>query len=134
MDKVAESIGVRRGGMPGGLKVQPVPVDKLERNVFSEWVADLLPQGHRRSTAVGTYFENLKTRPLFRDDLGTRFTRKYVGLRDDGLTPDEILGALLEWITGPSLHPKAQGAALTVIAYFLDQCDIYEADSGDATP
>lgn len=115
-------------------EVQPVPVDKLERNAFSEWAADLLRQGRRRSTAVGTYFDNLKTRPLFRDDLGARFTTKYVGLRDDGLTPDEILGALVEWITGPSPHPKAHGAALTVVAYFLDQCDIYEADPGDATP
>lgn len=108
-------------------EVMPVPVDKLERNAFSDWSVDLLRLGRRRSPAVGSYFENLKTRPLFRDDLGARFSRKYVGLRDAGLSPDEILGALLEWVDG-SLHPKIQGAALTVIAYFLDQCDIYEAE------
>lgn len=113
--------------------VAPVPVDKLERNDFSDWAADLLRQGRRRSPSVGTYFEKLKSRPLFRDDLGARFSTKYVGLRDDGLTPDEILGALLEWIAGPSPHPKVHGAGLTVVAYFLDQCDIYEADHEEAT-
>lgn len=115
-------------------EVMPVPVDKLERNDFSDWAADLLRQGRRRSPAVGTYFDNLKTRPLFRDDLGARFTTKYVGLRDDGLTPDEILVALLEWIAGPIPHPRAHGAGLTVIAYFLDQCDIYEADPEVGSP
>ena len=114
-------------------EVEPVPVDKLERNDFSEWAIELLQLGRRRSPAVGTYFENLKTRPLFRDDLGTRFTARYVGLRDDGRTPDEILGALIEWVAGSAPHPKTHGAALTVIAYFLDQCDIYETDAWEAT-
>lgn len=112
-------------------EVTPVPVDKLERNAFSDWSTELLRQGRRRSPAVGAYFSSLKTRPMFRDDLGARFTTKYLGLRDDGLTPDEILGALLEWMAGPSPHPKAYGAAFTVIAYFLDQCDIYESDEGE---
>ncbi len=109
-------------------EIAPVPVDKLERNDFSDWAILLLRSGRRRSPAVGTYFENLKTRPLFRDDLGTRFSAQYVSLQGDGLSPDETLGALLARIAGPTPLPKVQGAALTVIAYFLDQCDIFEAD------
>lgn len=114
-------------------EIAPVPVDKLERNEFSDWAILLLRSGRRRSPAVGTYFDNLKTRPLFRDDLGARFSAKYVSLREDGLSPDEILGALLAWVGGPIVVPKSQGAALTVIAYFLDQCDIYEVDSEETS-
>jgi len=109
--------------------VEPVPVDKLERNAFSDGAVELLRLGRRRSPAIGTYFENLRTQPLLRDDIGAQFYAKYQDLRVDGLTADEILAALLFWLVGPNPQPNVHVAGLTVLAYFLDQCDIYEADA-----
>ncbi|MBN4059649.1 hypothetical protein JYT35_00865 [Acidimicrobium ferrooxidans] len=113
--------------------VRPVPPDKLEKNALSEDAELLLLFGMRRSEEVGRYFDRQTMRPLFRDDLGARFTARYVTFREEGLEPDEIVLALVEWIAGPLVTPKTQAAALAIIAFFFEQCDIFE-DPSKGTP
>ncbi|MCQ3814879.1 MAG: hypothetical protein KTU85_10765 [Acidimicrobiia bacterium] len=106
--------------------VSPVPPDKLDANGLTEDAELLLLSGMRRAPAVQTYFDGQPMRPLFRDDLGTRFSSKYQSLRDADAAPDEILAALVEWVAGPALMPVQQAAALAVVAFFFEQCDIFE--------
>lgn len=111
--------------------VRPVPANKLEENGLSDDAEHLLLSGMRRSDEVARYFESQTMRPTFRDDLGARFTAQYVKLRDAGLEPDEIVLALVEWIAGPALSTATQAAALAVVAFFFEQCDIFEDPSKD---
>jgi hypothetical protein len=116
---------------PAGLdKVRPVPPDKLDENGLSEDAAALLLLGMRRADEVQRYFAGQTQRPNFRDDLGARFHEQYVILRDMGLDADGVLAAMVEWVAGPVLEPVQQAAALAVVAYFFEQCDIYERPSG----
>ena len=106
--------------------VSPVPPNKLDANGLTEDAAILLLLGMRRAPEVQAYFDGQPMRPLFRDDLGARFTVQYCFLRDAGVAPDEILAALVEWVAGPALAPAQQAAALAVVAFFFEQCDIFE--------
>lgn len=107
-------------------EVSPVPPDKLDANGLTEDAEMLLLWGMRRAPEVQAYFDRQTMRPLFRDDLGARFTSQYRSLRDADVTPDEILAALVEWVAGPVLAPGQQAAALAVVAFFFEQCDIFE--------
>ena len=107
--------------------VRPVPSDKLERNRLSEDAESLLLLGMRRTDQVNHYFSQLISRPLFRDELGTRFAFKYEEFRESGLAPDDIVTAFVTWLTGQSQSPKQTAAALAVVAYFFEECDIFEA-------
>ena len=108
------------------MAVGPVPEDKLNRNNLSSDVEALLTVGMRRSDEVARYFRGQTMRPLYRDDLGARFKRQYLFLRDEGLQPDIIFSQIVDWITGPGRTPSSQAAALAIAAYFFEQCDIFE--------
>jgi hypothetical protein len=106
-----------------------VPADKLFINGLSEDAEHLLLHGLRRAAEVSKYFDAQTQRPMMRDDLGHRFTAKYLDLRESGLEPDSILNALCEWLTGPSPATKTNAAALAVLAFFFEECDIFESTS-----
>jgi hypothetical protein len=112
--------------------VRPVPPEKLDRNGLSEDAALLLLTGMRRSDEVDRYFSEQVQRPWLRDDLAARFSKKYQSLKNSGVEPDEIVMALVEWAAGPILAPKGQAAALAVVAFFFEQCDIFEDPSKGA--
>ncbi len=114
-------------------KVRPVPSDKLERNYLSEDAGDLLRAGMRRADEVAAYFAMQTMRPMFRDDLAERFKLKYEQLKSAELDPDAILSELINWLTGTNREPTPQAAALAIIAYFFEQCDIFEDPSRTGT-
>lgn len=107
-------------------EVRPVPPDKLHLNGLSTDAELLLLHGMHRADAVSKYFDGQTQRVTFRDDLGARFKAKYVELRDTGLDPDLILDGLLAWIVGPLPSSRERAAGLAVIAFFFEQCDIFE--------
>lgn len=107
--------------------INPVPHDKLQRNQFSRDYEDYLRQGMRRTDRVQRYFDEQVGRPSYRDDLAARFTTKYRLLKDESYSSDAIVDELLAWIIPPPSSLKVQAAALAVIAYFFEQCDIFES-------
>lgn len=107
-------------------RVRPVPSDKLEKNYLSGAAASFLRLGMRRADAVAAYFTGQTMQPTLRDDLAAHFTRQYRSLKDDAIDPDGILFALIDWLTGTTRRPGEEAAALAVIAYFFEQCDIYD--------
>ena len=114
-------------------RVRPVPPDKLEKNYLSEDAADLLRAGMRRADEVAEYFDTQIMRPMFRDDLAERFKLKYEQLKYAALDPDTILSELINWLTGTNRVPRPQAAALAIVAYFFEQCDIFENPSRTGT-
>lgn len=107
----------------------PPSPGKLARNALSTESDLFLQMGRRKSALVETYF-----RKSPRAELGERiaeaFRKRYAELKAFDLPVEEIFKHLQEY-AGFGGEPRQQGAALAVLAYFFDSCDIFE-DSTDA--
>ncbi|WP_428116907.1 ABC-three component system protein [Candidatus Poriferisodalis sp.] len=107
-------------------QINPVPHDKLERNQFDPISQDYLLQAMRHTNQVRRYLVEQVARPTYRDDLAARFASKYRSLRNVAFTPDEVITELQAWILPPVSSLKRQAAAGATIAYFFEECDIFE--------
>ena len=99
-------------------------VEKLEKNVLSQEAVELLRLGRRKVRLVEMLFR--KTGHV---ELGERiaeaFRKRYAELKSIKLEPDRIFSCLQQF-TGFEGDPKRQAAAMAVMAYFFDRCDIFE--------
>ncbi|HMA92217.1 MAG TPA: ABC-three component system protein [Polyangiaceae bacterium] len=104
--------------------LRPVPADKVQRNMLSEHVGNLLRAGMSRANLVTKYF---RTQPTLQDRIAESFRAKYQELRTLGLSPDQIF-VEIQCFAGGKLVPSAsqQNAILAVLAYFFEACDIFE--------
>jgi hypothetical protein len=104
--------------------LRPVPPDKLQRNMLSDAVAVLLKAGMTRADLVRRYFTN---QPLLQDQLAESFRAQYVQLRRKNIAPDEIFSALQRFAGGNVIPtPTVQNAVLAVLAFFFEECDVFE--------
>lgn len=110
--------------------VTPPSAFKIQKNDLSSDVEQLLIVGRRKSDLVRQYFQRAADA-----DLGERiaqsFRNRYQELRETGLSADKIF-AELQQMAGMSGAPGQQAAALAVLTYFFESCDIYE--DPDAVP
>ena len=102
----------------------PPSAAKLEKNTLSEDVAALLRIGRRKVRLVEQYFARNASVELG-ERIASGFRSRYAELTSLDLTPDQTFGHLQEY-AGMSGEPKRQVAALAVLAYFFDVCDIFE--------
>lgn len=106
--------------------LRPPPADKIDRNMLSENVAILLRAGMSRVDLVKKYF---RVQPERKDEIAESFRHRYNEVRSDGLTPDDIFVHLQRHATGDGVSPPArQSAALAVLAFFFEECDIFERE------
>jgi hypothetical protein len=113
--------------VPSDAPVRPVPADKLYTNQLSEDVAAFLRIGMRKADLVGRFFAQWYDVTLG-DRAAEVFRARYQELKAGGLTPDEIFHELHLFAGGALALPQKQSAAvLAVLAYFFEQCDIFEA-------
>jgi hypothetical protein len=107
--------------------LRPVPANKVQRNLLSAQVANLLKAGMSRADLVAKYFGAQPTR---QDQLSESFRVKYQSLRNQGLAPDELFVELQRFAGGPTISSAGhQNAVLAVLAYFFETCDIFERPS-----
>ena len=113
---------------PGQEPLAPPSVDKLAKNALSDDAAGLLRVGRRKEALVDAWFRKNRSA-----DLGERiaeaFRRRYARLRESDRSPDQIFGHLQQY-AGTGGDPGRQAAALAVLSYFFERCDIFE-DPGD---
>ena len=113
---------------PGQEPLAPPSVDKLAKNTLSDDAASLLRVGRRKEALVDAWFRKNRSA-----DLGERiaeaFRQRYAQLRGSGWSPDGIFGRLQQY-AGTGGDPRRQAAALAVLSYFFERCDIFE-DPGD---
>lgn len=102
----------------------PPSVEKLEKNALSEYSADLLRVGRTKVRLVELYFQK-SARVEFGEQIAEAFRKRYSELKSLGLQPDQIF-MYLQRYAGLSGEPKRQAAAMAVLAYFFDTCDIFE--------
>jgi hypothetical protein len=109
--------------------VMIVPPEKIEANKLSHNVVCLLKAGMEKADMVGKYFDGHPD-PPFGDRVATSFRNRYQELRDTQPkpSPNDIFGMLQEWAGwSGSSTPAQQMAILAVLAYFFEQCEIFEA-------
>ncbi len=102
----------------------PPSLLKLERNALSTDAAVLLQMGRRKSDLVQTFFLR-GPRPDFGEQIAQAFRERYTILKGLGLPADSIFKSFQDYAGGNG-DPQRQGAALAVITYFFDACDIFE--------
>jgi len=103
--------------------LRPVPADKLQRNMLSPAVESLLKAGMSRADLVRKYF---KLKPTLQDQIAESFRSRYAGLRATE-SPDTIFAELQRFAGGNLVpEPGTQNAVLAVLAFFFEECDIFE--------
>lgn len=106
--------------------VRPVPAAKLQHNQLSDAAATLLKLGMTRSEIVRKYLRGLADQTRH-DRVAGAFRLHYETLKSQGLPPDDILGGLQKFVGGDSVpSPSHQAAALAILAYFFEACEIFE--------
>lgn len=104
--------------------LRPVPADKLERNLLSSAAAELLRAGMSRADLVRKYF---KLKPTLQDQIAESFRARYTQLRAGTESPDEVFAALQRFAGGALVpSPPVQNAVLATLAFFFEECDIFE--------
>ncbi len=114
----------RQEPSPGDISLTPPSPEKLEKNALSEEAASLPKIGRRKSSLVETFFRK-SSRPDLGERIAEAFRTRYAELKGLDLGSDAIFRHLQDY-AGMSGAPKQQGAALAVLCYFFDSCDIFE--------
>lgn len=113
-------------------EMTPVSSRKLHVNNLSHDVKSLIKVGLTKSEAVNIYFSR-NYNPKLGDEIASTFKKKYDELKETGLPPDNIFAALQQFISGEHIkEPRDQVAALAVLTYLFERCDIFENNPGDA--
>lgn len=121
---VLETLGQRPA--PGNMPVRDVPMGKIEANALSESVATLIKSGMVKAPLVEAFFSQWHDETLG-ERVAESFRAEYQRLRSQ-LSPNQIYSELQAWVGGSELgSPEHQVAVVTVIAYYFERCDIYEA-------
>ena len=114
----------------------PPSVDKLTKNSLSDDAANLLRVGRRKEALVETWFSKSPNADLG-ESIAEAFRCRYDHLKANGRSADAIFMHLQQY-AGMDGEPKQQNAALAVLSYFFERCDIFEdpeegSDSTDQT-
>ena len=111
---------------PDPTDVLPPPPSalKLEKNALSADAACFLRMGRHKVRLVETYFR--RTTPVeLGEKIAEAFRRRYAYLTLLELSADQVFMHLQKY-AGVRGEPKRQAAAMAVLAYLFDNCDIFE--------
>lgn len=107
--------------------IKDVPPGKIEANALSDSTARLLKEGMSKAPLVDEFFSTWHD-PLFGERIAVAFREKYAQARSFQMTPSQIFEEIQKWVGGSQLgSPEHQLAVLTIIAYFFERCEIFEA-------
>jgi hypothetical protein len=116
----------------GDPPLTPPSLRKLEKNALSPESALFLRIGRRKSNLVGTFISKTP-RPDLGERIAEAFRAKYAELKSLDL-PAETIFKHLQDCAGANGEPKQQAAALAVLSYFFDTCDLFEDPASVAEP
>jgi hypothetical protein len=100
------------------------PKEKIAKNSLSLTVSDYITMGMLRTELVKDYL-NRNPDINFANRLRNEFINKYKELKTS-MNGDELFYALLDFAADSSNEFPIQAAALTVVVYFFQICDIFE--------
>jgi hypothetical protein len=101
------------------------PREKMKRNNLTTDVDGFLRLGKARE--VASFVERETARhPNFPDRLKAGFVLEYFRLKDSGFEGDGLFNALWDFATLESNNIKHKSAALAVLAYLFEICEVFE--------
>ena len=101
------------------------PKEKIKKNELSENTESLIIIGMARQNLVKNFIEKHPD-PAFGERLKQGFVKRYTQLKEEKLKGDELFDALFESVCQRKSDFKFRAAALTVMCYFFEKCDIFE--------
>lgn len=116
---------------PDDLDALPLPPpDKLDFNRIKGWELKALRDGWKQTGLVEAYYRD--HRDEMAQSLATQaLNTRYLKLRDDDLSPNEIIIELRTFIAGGAPSVAKLVAAYTVLAFFFQRCHIFENAPAD---
>jgi len=105
-------------------KLTPPSKHKVEHNKLSADAAELLRLGRRKEARVQDFIDKM-VRPDVAEEIAEAVRKQYSSLKCLELEPDEIFARFQRFV-GVQGEPPRQAAALAVLCYFFDRCDIFE--------
>lgn len=105
-------------------ELTPPSEHKIEHNKLSMDAADLLRLGRRKEARVQEFI-NKMVRPDVAEEIAEAIREQYRSLKSLELDPDLIFAHLQKFV-GVQGEPPRQAAALAVLCYFFERCDIFE--------
>ena len=112
---------------PGEESLVPPSAEKIARNSLSIDVETLLIAGRRKEPLVEKYLRRSVDVALG-ERVAEAFRRRYAELKEEAPSSDDIFYGLQLYAGGIATSPGRQAAALAVLAYFFERCDIFEDD------
>lgn len=106
--------------------VEPVSVDKLDKNKLPQHWRALISGGWQNAHIVSDYM-NRHNDPMIGETIAEMFNARYKYLKAQNLSPEFIMDGIYVFVTGiGSVSPKRQVAAQALLAYLFESCDIFE--------
>lgn len=101
------------------------PGEKIKKNNLSDEVANLITRGMIGVGQVKEYL-NKNLDPEFSERLKNGFVEKYIELKKQNLSGNEIFFDMLRFASSSSSDFSKQAAALTVLTYYFELCEVFE--------
>jgi hypothetical protein len=135
-DVVEHVLNVATPVVPEGKLVAPAFDAKIKLNGLTDVVGRLLGAAALQTNVVDDYFSKRSAtlRQALRDHLAAIYVKERNGATGQSLSSDAVFFGLLEATTPKSAVMKAsvQQAALVVMAYYFEACDIFEGPNAAA--
>lgn len=107
-------------------EISAVSKQKLDYNKFSEDVKDELRRAIIRSADIDAYYHGLID-VTERDEVAAAFREEFLRICDKLDEPDDVLWQLEQYVLGNASAPiRMRKAALAILAYFFQSCDIFD--------
>lgn len=110
--------------------IAPPSPRKLEKNGLSDEAASMLRLGRQRQQKVAEYFDKTAW-PDVGERIAEAFRKRYADLKAMPFANAEWTFGQLAAFAGMAGEPKRQAAALSILAYFFERCDIFEDPDDD---
>lgn len=129
-DLVDVILGIDAQPLSDVVDLRPIPAGKVEYNSLSDNVRVLLNAGMGKADLVEGFFNAWSLDPTLGDRIAATLTQYYEAYRTARIDPDLIFHRLFEMVRASAPKtPSGEVASLAVLAYFFEQCDIFERPS-----
>lgn len=117
----------------GAIELPLAVGEKIRLNDLSDGSAHQIRDGLAQAGRVGEFVEfQARLSRGFATRLAARFKALYQGALAEGLSPDEVFDDIVaraQQNSGAADAPQLRAAALAVVAYFFERCEIFEHDA-----
>ena len=114
--------------IPSETDLRPVPGNKLAINSFSEHIKLLIKFGLRKTKLVRDFFKKWPD-AIYGDQITKAISDKYKELKATALNQNDIFLELRKFVIGElKATSEVEAAALVVLSYFFEECDIFERE------